>query len=75
MLFHCVLLLPLFVWGSVFRPCFVMQYFIPISSFASILMGKREMDALLIVSSRCRVTVGVLSDRLSLFLAMLWVGL
>ena len=42
-----------------------------ISSFAIILMRKREMDALLIVSFRCIVTVGVLS----LFLAMLWVCL
>ena len=42
LLTRCLLLLPLFVGGSVFGPCFVMYTIVHsvISSFAIILMGK-----------------------------------
>ena len=62
----CLLLLPL--WESVIVLCFVVRYFIP-SSFAIILMGKRELVALLSLSSWCLVVVEWL------FLAVQWVNL
>ena len=40
LLTFCLLLLPL--WKSVIVLCFVVRYFVP-SSFAIILMGKREL--------------------------------
>ena len=45
----CLLLLPL--WESVIVLCFVVRYFIMHSSIAIILMGKRELIALLNLSS------------------------
>ena len=54
-----LLLLPL--WESVIVPCFVVR-----SSIASILMGKRELVALLNLSSWCLVMVEWL------FLAVPW---
>ena len=50
MLTFCLLLLPL--WESVIVLCFVVRYFIAI-----ILMGKRELVALLNLSSWCLVMV------------------
>ena len=44
---------------SLFGPCFVIQCLCH-SSFAIILMGKRELVALLYLSSLCLVTVGVI---------------
>ena len=57
-----MVLLPL--WDSVIVLCFVVP-----SSFAIILMGKRELVALLSMSSWCLVIV------VWLFLAVLWVCL
>ena len=47
--------------------CFVVRYFMSILFFAIILMGKRELVALLSFSSKCLVIVVLL------FLAVLWV--
>ena len=63
----CLLLLPL--WESVIVLCFVVQYFYVHSSFAIILMGKRELVALFSLSSWCLVIV------VWLFLAVPWVCL
>ena len=49
--------------------CFVVRYFMSILIFAIILMGKRELVALLSFSSKCLVIVVLL------FLAVLWVCL
>ena len=49
------MLLPL--WDSVTVSCFVVRYFMSNSSFAIILMGKRELVALLSLSSWCLVIV------------------
>ena len=58
--------------GSVFRPCFVVQFFVSFY-FAIILMMKREREliASLKLSSWCFVTVSVLW----LFLTVLWISL
>ena len=61
LLTFCLLLLPL--WESVVVLCFVVRYFM---SIAIILMGKRELIALLNLSSWCLVMV----ERL--FLAVPW---
>ena len=56
LLTFCLLLLPL--WESVIALCFVVRYFINVhSSIAIILMGKRELIALLNLSSWCLVMV------------------
>ena len=55
MLIHCLLLLPL--WVSVFVPSFVVQYFVSFLVFAIILIGKRELVALLCLPYWCLVTV------------------
>ena len=52
LLTFCLLLLPL--WESVIVLCFVVRYF---TSIAIILMGKRELIALLNLSSWCLVMV------------------
>ena len=59
LLTFCLSLLPL--WESVIVPCFVVH-----SSIAIILMGKRELVALLNLSSWCLVMVKLL------FLAVPW---
>ena len=64
LLTFCLLLLPLF--ESVIVLCFVVHYFMSISSIAIILMGKRELVALLNLSSWCLAMVEWL------FLAMPW---
>ena len=64
----CLLLLTL--WESVIVLCFVVRHFMSILySFAIILMGKRELVALLSLSSWCLVIV------VWLFLAVPWVCL
>ena len=64
----CLLLLTL--WDSVIVLCFVVRFFMSLnSSFAIILMGKRELVALLSLSSRCLVIV------VWLFLAVPWISL
>ena len=55
LLTFCLLLLPL--WESVIVLCFVVSYFVSHSSIAIILMGKRELVALLNLSSWCLVMV------------------
>ena len=57
LLTFCLLLLPL--WESVIVLCFVVRYFMSIlhSSITIILMGKRELVALLNLSSWCLVMV------------------
>ena len=45
------------MWESVIVLCFVVRYFMSILSIAIILMGKRELVALLISSSWCLVMV------------------
>ena len=56
LLIRCWLLLPL--WDSVIVLYFVVHYFASIrASFIIILMGKRELVALLCLSSWCRVIV------------------
>ena len=57
LLTFCVLLLPL--WESVIVLCFVYIIYVH-SSIAIILMGKRELVALLNLSSWCLVTVELL---------------
>ena len=47
LLIYCLLLLPLFCGCFVFGPCFVVQYLMPLSIFAIISSGKRELVALL----------------------------
>ena len=65
LLTFCLLLLPL--WESVIVLCFVVRYFMSILySVAIILMGKRELVALLILSTWCIVMVDWL------FLAVPW---
>ena len=59
----CLLLLPL--WESVIVICFVVHYLMPLL----VLTGKRELVALLCLSSWCLVIV------VWLFLAVLWVCL
>ena len=66
LLTFCLLLLSL--WESVIVLCFVVHYFMAINfSFAIILMGKRELIALLSLSSWCLMIV------VWLFLAVPWV--
>ena len=48
---YCLLLLPL--WGSVIVLCFVVHLLYVHSSYAIIFMGKRELVALLSLSSWC----------------------
>ena len=55
LLTFCLLLLQL--WESVIVLCFVVRYFYVHSSIAIILMGKRELVALLNLSSWCLVMV------------------
>ena len=55
LLTFCSLLLPL--WESVIVLCFVVRYFVSIVVFAILLMGKRELVALLSLSSWCLVIV------------------
>ena len=42
-----IIVAPIVCGSSVFGPCFVVQYFVSVLSFAIILMGKRELIALL----------------------------
>ena len=63
----CLLLLPL--WESVIVLCFVVRYFMSLLVFAIILMGKRELVALLSLSSWCLVVV------VWLFLSVPWICL
>ena len=51
----CLLLLPL--WESLIVLCFVVRYFFVPSSIAIILMGKKELVALLILYSWCHKMV------------------
>ena len=67
MLTFCLLLLPL--WDSVIVLYFVERFFYVHSSLAIILIGKRELVALLSLSSWCLVMV------VWLFLAVPWVCL
>ena len=60
---------PIVCVGTVFCPCFVMQYKV-LSRFAINLMGKRELVASLLLSFCCLVTVSVLC----LFVTVAWVG-
>ena len=55
LLTFCLFLHPL--WESVIVLCFVVRYFPSILEFAIILMGKRELVALLNLSSWCLVMV------------------
>ena len=55
LLICCLLLLPL--RDSVIVLCFVVRFFMSLLVFAIILMGKRELVALLGLSSRCLVIV------------------
>ena len=55
LLTFCLLLLPL--WESVIVLCYVVHYFISILVLQSSLMGKRELIALLNLSSWCLVMV------------------
>ena len=66
---HCLLLLPLLV-GALCLCLFCYAVLCAVSSFAIILMKKRELVALL-VTSLCLVNVSVLW----LFLTVPWVGL
>ena len=67
LLISCLLFLPL--WESVIFLCFVVRYFMSIRGFANILMGKRELVALLGLSCWCLVIV------VWFFLAVSWVCL
>ena len=64
LLIFCLLLLPL--WESVIVLCFVVRYFMSILVIAIILIGQRELVALLNLSSWCLVLVEWL------FLAVPW---
>ena len=55
LLTFCLLLLSL--WDSVIVLCFVVRYFVSILVIAIILMGMRELVALLSLSSWCLVMV------------------
>ena len=57
--FNCLLSLPLFV-GFCVRSLFCCAVVCDPSSHAIILLGKRELVALLLLSSECHVTVIVL---------------
>ena len=71
LLIHC-LLLPLFVCFFLFGPCIVINALLRVlSSFAAILLRKRELVVLHLLSSCCHVAVCVLC----LFLVISWVGL
>ena len=59
----------LLLWDSVIVLCFVCTFLYVPSSFAVILMGKRELVALLSLSSWCLMIV------VWLFLAVPWVSL
>ena len=66
------LLLPLFVWVFLLGLCIVINYLLSVlSSFAVILLRKRELVVLYLLSSCCHVAVCVLC----LFLVIPWVGL
>ena len=66
LLTFCLLLLPL--WESVIVLCFVVCYFMSILVLQNILMGKRELVALLNLSSWCLV----MFERLFLAVPGLW---
>ena len=58
---HCLLLLPSVCRGSVFGPCFVLAVLSVLSSFAIILMRKRELVTLFVFLMYCElVTVRLL---------------
>ena len=59
------------VGGGMFGSCFVMLFNVSFSSFAIILLRKREIVALLYLCYWCRVVVCVLC----LFFFVPWVGL
>ena len=67
LLIRCLLLLPL--WESVIVLCFVVRYFMSKLVLYFILIGKRELVALISLSCWCHVIV------VWLFLAVLWVCL
>ena len=75
LLFFIVIVAPITCWGFVLGPCFVMQYVVSflvlLSSFAIILLGKRELLALLLWYSECNVSIVVLCP----FLTVLWASL
>ena len=73
LLHHCLLML-IVSEGFVFGTCFAKQYlvsFLVFSRRANIFLKKREMDALLLLSPLCLLTVNVLG----FFLTVLLVGL
>ena len=74
LLIYCLLLFPLFV-GVLYLVLVLLFSFLCPSSFAIIEMVKKELVALLYLSSWCIVTVSVLWLFLLLFLLVLWVGL
>ena len=55
---YCLLFLPFFCGSSMLGPCFAVLCVG--SSFAIILLGKRELVALLLLCSECHVAVVVL---------------
>ena len=57
LLLSCCFILLLSLWKSVIVLCFVVRYFMSLLVFAIILMGKRELVALLSLSSWCLVIV------------------
>ena len=59
------------LWGFVVKSLFCFAVLCVLSSFTIISLGKRELVALLLLSSLCLVTDFVLC----LFLMLLWVGL
>ena len=59
-LIHCLLLFPLFILGVCVWSLFCYSAISFFTSFAIILMGKRELVVLLELSSWCIVTVSVL---------------
>ena len=70
LLIYCFMYLPLFV-GVLCWSLFWCALLYVLSSFAIILMRKRELVAMLLLSFLCLVTVNVLW----LFLIVAWVGL
>ena len=69
-LIYCLMYLPLFV-GVLYLSLFRYALHCVHSSFAIILKRKRKLDALLLLSYRCIVSINVLW----LFLTVPWVGL
>ena len=70
LLIYCYIYIPMFL-GVLCLSLFYYALLGDHSSFASILKRKRKLDALLLLSYRCIVTVNVLW----LFLTVPWVGL